>query len=141
MIVENLQKSVDELELSVRAVKCLNSAGIETIGELVQKTEKDLLRIRSFGRTPLREIKRKLADIGLSIGMSEVLIHQALCKNYRPGTLQNELAAAETAVVNALGITANEGQTKAPEELFMEAFQRGFEKGYEKGYESKLGKG
>lgn len=141
MIVENLQKSVNELELSVRAVKCLNSAGIETIGELVQKTEKDLLRIRSFGRTGLREIKRKLADIGLSIGMSEVMIHQAVCKNYRPATTENELAATEAAGANALGITANEGQTKAPEELFMEGFQRGFEKGYEKGYESKLRKG
>jgi len=62
MIVENLHKSVDELDLSVRAAECLNRAGIETIGELVQKTEKNLLGIRSFGRTSLREIKRKLAD-------------------------------------------------------------------------------
>jgi len=141
MIVENLHKSVDELGLSVRAAECLNRAGIETIGELVQKTEKNLLGIRSFGRTSLREIKRKLADIGLSIGMSEVLIHQALCKNYRPATTEDELAAAEAAGANTLGITANEGQTKAPEELFMEGFQRGFEMGYEKGYESKLRKG
>ena len=141
MIVENLHWSIDELELSTRAKYCLNSAGIETIGHLVQKTEKDLLKIRGFGRTELRKIKRKLADIGLSIGMSEVMIHQAVCKNYRPAMTENELATAEAAGASALGITANEGQTKAPEELFMEGFQRGFEKGYEKGYESKLRKG
>jgi flagellar biosynthesis/type III secretory pathway protein FliH len=141
MIVENLQKSVDELELSVRARECLNSACIETIGELVQKTEKDLLMIRNFGKTSLREIQRKLADIGLSIGMSEVMIHQALCKNYRPATGEDELAASEAAGANDLGVKANEGQTKTREELFMEGFQRGYEKGYEKGYESKLRKG
>jgi DNA-directed RNA polymerase subunit alpha len=65
-----LSMPVQELELSVRASNCLESAKIETVRELVQKTDADLLAIRSLGKTSLREIKRKLADIGLSLGMS-----------------------------------------------------------------------
>jgi len=59
------------LELSVRASNCLESAKIETVRELVAMNEADLLKIRSFGKTSLREIKRKLADIGLSLGMKD----------------------------------------------------------------------
>ncbi len=65
-----LSMPVQELELSVRASNCLESTKIETVRELVQKTDADLLAIRSLGKTSLREIKRKLADIGLSLGMS-----------------------------------------------------------------------
>lgn len=65
-----LSLPVQELELSVRASNCLESAKIETVRQLVQKTDADLLAIRSLGKTSLREIKRKLADIGLSLGMS-----------------------------------------------------------------------
>jgi DNA-directed RNA polymerase subunit alpha len=65
-----LERPVSELELSVRASNCLEAARIETVGELVQKTEADLLRVRSFGKTSLREVKRKLADWGLSLGMT-----------------------------------------------------------------------
>lgn len=64
-----LARNVSELELSVRANNCLESARIQTIGQLVSKTEADLLRVRSFGKTSLREVKRKLADMGLSLGM------------------------------------------------------------------------
>ncbi len=68
---EELAKKLDtpivELELSVRAGNCFESEKIETVGQLVQKTEADLLKIRSFGKTSLREVKRKLADIGLSL--------------------------------------------------------------------------
>lgn len=64
-----LQKPVAELELSVRASNCLEAARILTVGELAGKTEADLLRLRSFGKTSLREIRRKLADLGLSLGM------------------------------------------------------------------------
>jgi DNA-directed RNA polymerase subunit alpha len=67
-----LNTSVQELELSVRASNCLESVKVETIGQLVAMTEADLLRIRSFGKTSLREVKRKLADIGLSLGMTGV---------------------------------------------------------------------
>ena len=63
-----LEASVAELELSVRANNCLESANIETIGDLVKKTESPLLSLRSFGKTSLREVKRKLADKGICLG-------------------------------------------------------------------------
>jgi len=66
---QKLAMSVQELELSVRASNCLDSVKIETVGQLVQMDDSDLLKIRSFGKTSLREVKRKLADIGLSLGM------------------------------------------------------------------------
>jgi len=71
-LVQKLGMPIQELELSVRASNCLESAKIETVGQLVRMTEADLLKIRSFGKTSLREIKRKLADIGLSLGMTDV---------------------------------------------------------------------
>ena len=64
-----LNMSVQELELSVRSNNCLESAQVETVGQLVQMTEADLLKIRSFGKTSLREVKRKLQDMGLTLGM------------------------------------------------------------------------
>lgn len=64
-----LQMSVEELDLSVRASNCLASQKIQTVGELVRMNEDDLLKVRSFGKTSLREVKRKLADLGLSLGM------------------------------------------------------------------------
>jgi DNA-directed RNA polymerase subunit alpha len=67
-----LNTPIQELELSVRANNCLESVKVETVRQLVQMTEADLLKIRSFGKTSLREIKRKLADIGLSLGMKDV---------------------------------------------------------------------
>jgi len=66
---KKLGMSTHELELSVRANNCLESAKIETVGQLVNMTEADLLKIRSFGKTSLREVKRKLQDLGLSLGM------------------------------------------------------------------------
>ena len=62
---------IAELELSVRASNCLESAKIETVGQLAKMTDADLLKIRSFGKTSLREVQRKLADIGLSLGMTD----------------------------------------------------------------------
>jgi DNA-directed RNA polymerase subunit alpha len=64
-----LNMSVQELDLSVRANNCLESAKIGTVRDLVKKTDADLLKVRSFGKTSLREVKRKLADMGLSLGM------------------------------------------------------------------------
>ncbi len=69
MINENLFKSVDELELSVRSANCLKNAGIHLIGELVQKTEAEMLKTRNFGRKSLNEIKEILSEMGLSLGM------------------------------------------------------------------------
>src|SRR6478672_9440215 len=64
-----LNMTVQELDLSVRANNCLESAKIQTVRDLVKKTDADLLKVRSFGKTSLREVKRKLADMGLSLGM------------------------------------------------------------------------
>lgn len=66
---ENLFKSVDELELSVRSANCLKHADIKLIGELVQKTEAEILATKNFGRKSLNEIKEILAEMGLSLGM------------------------------------------------------------------------
>ena len=65
-----IEMSVHELELSVRANNCLEAAKVETVGQLVNMTEADLLKIRSFGKTSLRDVKRKLQDIGLTLGMN-----------------------------------------------------------------------
>jgi DNA-directed RNA polymerase subunit alpha len=66
---ENLFRSVDELELSVRSANCLQQANIRTIGDLVQKTEAEMLKTKNFGRKSLKEIKEILAEMGLSLGM------------------------------------------------------------------------
>ena len=66
---EHLFKSVDELELSVRSANCLKHANIKLIGELVQKTESEILATKNFGRKSLNEIKEILTEMGLSFGM------------------------------------------------------------------------
>ena len=70
---EDLRKklcmSVNEIELSVRAANCLNNANITSVGELSQKTEAEMLKYRNFGKKSLNEIKAKLSDLGLSLGM------------------------------------------------------------------------
>ena len=71
-LVKKMEMPISELELSVRANNCLEAIKVERVGQLVEYTEADLLKIRSFGKTSLREVKRKLADIGLSLGMTGV---------------------------------------------------------------------
>jgi DNA-directed RNA polymerase subunit alpha len=66
---ENLDRSVEELELSVRSYNCLKNANITTIRELVQKTEQDMLKTKNFGRKSLNEIKEILTAMGLGLGM------------------------------------------------------------------------
>ncbi len=66
---EVLNRSVEELELSVRSYNCLKNANIQTIGDLVQKTEAEMLRTKNFGRKSLNEIKEILGGLGLSFGM------------------------------------------------------------------------
>jgi DNA-directed RNA polymerase subunit alpha len=66
---EILNRSVEELELSVRSYNCLKNANIQTIGDLVQKTEAEMLRTKNFGRKSLNEIKEILRNLGLSFGM------------------------------------------------------------------------
>jgi DNA-directed RNA polymerase subunit alpha len=66
---ENLLRTVDELELSVRSANCLANANIKYIGDLVQKTESEMLKTKNFGRKSLKEIKEILAEMGLSLGL------------------------------------------------------------------------
>ncbi|MCQ4574935.1 MAG: DNA-directed RNA polymerase subunit alpha [Candidatus Brocadiales bacterium] len=65
------EKPVTELDLSVRASNCLEAANIKAIGELISLTEDEVLSIRNFGRTTLKEVKKKLAQLGLSFGMQK----------------------------------------------------------------------
>jgi DNA-directed RNA polymerase subunit alpha len=67
---EKLRKSIQEMDFTVRASNCLESAKIETVAQLVNYSEADLLKIRSFGKTSLREVKRKLSEMNLSLGMN-----------------------------------------------------------------------
>ena len=72
-LIAKLNMPIEELELSVRAGNCLDSVKIRTVGELVKMTESDLLKIRSFGKTSLREVQRKLSDLGgLALGMTDL---------------------------------------------------------------------
>jgi len=66
---ENLYRSVEELELSVRSANCLKNANIRYIGELVQRTEQEMLKTKNFGRKSLNEIKEVLTEMGLKLGM------------------------------------------------------------------------
>jgi DNA-directed RNA polymerase subunit alpha len=69
LLGEQLNRTVDELELSVRSHNCLKNANIRTIGELVQKTESEILKTKNFGRKSLNEIKELLQQMGLTLGM------------------------------------------------------------------------
>jgi DNA-directed RNA polymerase subunit alpha len=66
---ENLFRPVDELELSVRSANCLQNAGIKLIGELVQRTENEMLKTKNFGRKSLKEIRDILGEMDLQLGM------------------------------------------------------------------------
>ncbi|MCC6681065.1 MAG: DNA-directed RNA polymerase subunit alpha [Phycisphaeraceae bacterium] len=68
-LIRKLQMPITELDLSVRASNCLESAKVIAVADLVQMNDQDLLKVRSFGKTSLREVKRKLADLGLELGM------------------------------------------------------------------------
>lgn len=71
-LAAKLALPTESLDLTVRSSNCLESNHIETVGQLVVMTEAELLKIRSFGKTSLREIRRKLADMGLSLGMTDI---------------------------------------------------------------------
>jgi DNA-directed RNA polymerase subunit alpha len=68
-LIRKLNMPINELDLTVRAGNCLNSAKVRYVADLVSKDEPDLLAVRSFGKTSLREVKRKLEEMGLSLGM------------------------------------------------------------------------
>ncbi len=79
-----LNMSVNEIELSVRAANCLNNANITTVGQLAMKSEAEMLKYRNFGKKSLNEIKEKLAELGLSLGMQ---IDPALLESPYPAPL------------------------------------------------------
>lgn len=68
-LIRKLQMPVGDMDLSVRASNCLESAKVSNVADLVQREESDLLKVRSFGKTSLREVKRKLTEMGLELGM------------------------------------------------------------------------
>jgi DNA-directed RNA polymerase subunit alpha len=82
-----LNMSVNEIELSVRAANCLNNANITTVGQLAQKSEAEMLKYRNFGKKSLNEIKDKLTQLGLSLGMK-----------FEPGLVDPQAAEANIAV-------------------------------------------
>jgi DNA-directed RNA polymerase subunit alpha len=71
-MAEMLAKPIEELDLSVRSANCLKNANIRTLGDLVQRTEREMLSTKNFGRKSLDEIKDVLSSLGLSFGMSRV---------------------------------------------------------------------
>jgi len=97
---QKLNMSIQELDLSVRANNCLESAKIQTVRDLVQKTDTDLLKVRSFGKTSLREVKRKLADMGLSLGMDLNQIPSVSGSEEGAGDSEQSEEAAETAAAH-----------------------------------------
>ncbi len=66
-----MEQTIEDLELSVRSYNCLKRAGINTVAELVQKTEEDMMKVRNLGRKSLDEVKKKLAELGLSLAENE----------------------------------------------------------------------
>jgi DNA-directed RNA polymerase subunit alpha len=99
---QKLDMTVQELDLSVRANNCLESAKIATVRELVKKTDADLLKVRSFGKTSLREVKRKLADLGLSLGMDldQAAANQTAAYSSPDGDDEEETEEAEAGAAN-----------------------------------------
>ncbi|MCC7518559.1 MAG: DNA-directed RNA polymerase subunit alpha [Verrucomicrobiae bacterium] len=86
-----LSMSVNEIELSVRAANCLNNANILTVGQLAQKSEPEMLKYRNFGKKSLNEIKDKLANLGLSLGMKfEAALLEPLKEEPPPAAAEGE---------------------------------------------------
>jgi DNA-directed RNA polymerase subunit alpha len=92
-LMRKLEMPIAELDLSVRAGNCLESADIRSVGELVQKDEPELLAVRSFGKTSLREVKRKLDELGLTLGMTLPETHR---DQVRPPHIQTDLGTGLT---------------------------------------------
>src|SRR5580692_7871378 len=91
-VSEQLNRSVEELELSVRSYNCLKNAGIQTINELVQKTESEMLRTKNFGRKSLNEIKEILYGMGLGLGMKpDASGHLVAPPPPPPGTVMEDI--------------------------------------------------
>jgi len=98
-----LNMSVNEIELSVRAANCLNNANITTVGQLATKTEAEMLKYRNFGKKSLNEIKEKLVELGLGLGMN---IDPALLTGALPSVAAPRLGSEEEAPVGLADLIA-----------------------------------
>jgi DNA-directed RNA polymerase subunit alpha len=98
-----LNMSVNEIELSVRAANCLNNANITTVGQLATKTEAEMLKYRNFGKKSLNEIKEKLVELGLGLGMN---IDPSLLTGALPQVNAPRLGAEEEAPVGLADLIA-----------------------------------
>jgi DNA-directed RNA polymerase subunit alpha len=117
-MAEILNRSVDELELSVRSYNCLKNANIQTIADLVQKTEAEMLRTKNFGRKSLSEIRDILAGMGLQFGMKFDAQGRLISPTGVPVTPVAPSAAAEAGAMPAAAPaeTADEAAEAAGEE-------------------------
>jgi DNA-directed RNA polymerase subunit alpha len=100
---EILNRSVEELELSVRSYNCLKNANIQTIGELVQKTEAEMLRTKNFGRKSLNEIKEILANMGLALGMRIDQHGRLVAPPQQPGGMSAEYGPEDEGQQDSIG--------------------------------------
>jgi DNA-directed RNA polymerase subunit alpha len=107
---EKLERSVDELELSVRSSNCLRQAEIRTIGDLVQKTEAEMLKYRNFGRKSLKEIEDVLTQMGLQLGMEVPSSYSGRARMAAPE------AIGATGPVEAGEVTLDEGASEPEDE-------------------------
>ena len=98
-----LNMSVNEIELSVRAANCLNNANITTVGQLATKTEAEMLKYRNFGKKSLNEIKDKLVELGLGLGMN---IDPSLLTGSLPSVAAPRLGAEDEAPVGLADLIA-----------------------------------
>lgn len=105
---DNLFRSVDDLELSVRSANCLKNANIRFIGELVSKTEAEMLKTKNFGRKSLNEIKEILTSMGLGLGMK---IDGWPPPGWDPNTVVVKSSAAPAAATGVPGMGGNSRQT------------------------------
>ena len=116
-LIRKLRMSVNDIELSVRAANCLNSASINTVGELVVKTEADMLKYRNFGKKSLNEIKDKLKELEMRLGMREELD----ARNIRYGVDYAENVKAKQEKAAKEGEEAADGDNASDEDASDEA--------------------
>lgn len=98
-----LNMSVNEIELSVRAANCLNNANITTVGQLAMKSEAEMLKYRNFGKKSLNEIKDKLVELGLGLGMA---LDQSLLTGPMPSVVSPRITVEEEAPVGLADLIA-----------------------------------
>ncbi len=110
---EILNRSVEELELSVRSYNCLKNANIQTIGDLVQKTEAEMLRTKNFGRKSLNEIKDILGSLGLSFGMRMDAQGRLVAPPGGSAAAESELEGEETGEEEEEALSESEEETEA----------------------------